>query len=238
MGDAIAANLFMLGFAYQKGHVPVSAQALLKAIEINGVAIHATQAAFRWGRKAALDLAAVTRAAMPAQPVLLQRPQNLKALLEDRTAFLTAHQNAAYANRYRCLVERVRAVKQQHRKTDVFTKAVASSLFRLLAPLRFLRSTAFDPFGRTEERRQERQLAKEYVRWLEDLLPRFTEADFDAALGLARLREQVRGFGPVKQASMASADMRRESPMQRLYAKKQTSTELFASMLETISLAR
>ena len=302
MGDAIAANLFMLGFAYQKGHVPVSAQALLKAIEINGVAIPANQAAFRWGRKAALDLAAVTRAAMPAQPVLLQRPQNLKALLEDRTTFLTAYQNAAYASRYRALVERVQAVERQHRKTDLFTKAVASNLFklmackdeyevarlytdgafrerlerefegmprlrfnlappvfnrrdvhghlakksygpwmwhafRLLAPLRFLRGTAFDPFGRTEERRQEQQLVKEYLRWLEDLLPRFTEADFDTALALARLPEQIRGFGHVKQANMASADVRRQSLLQKLYGQKQTSSELATPLLETISFA-
>ena len=282
MGDAIAANLFMLGFAYQKGHVPVSAAALLQAIEINGVAVQANQAAFRWGRKAALDLAAVTRVAMPAQPVLLQLPQNLQALLEDRVSFLTAYQNAAYALRYRAMVERVLAVERQHRKTDVLAKAVAYNLFklmackdeyevarlytdgsfrerlerefegtprlrfnlapplfnqrdahghpvkksygpwmwqafRLLAPMRFLRGTAFDPFGRTDERRQERQLIEDYRRWVEELLQRFAEADFDVALSLARLPEQIRGFGHVKQSSMEAARIRREALMGKLY---------------------
>ena len=284
MGDAIATNLFMLGFAYQKGHVPVSADALLQAIEINGVAIQANQTAFGWGRKAALDLPAVTRTAMPAQPVLIQRPQKLEALLVDRTAFLTAYQDAAYARRYRSLVERVRAAEQQHRKSEVLATAVASSLFKLmaykdeyevarlytdrrfkerlekefdgkprlrfnlappvfnrrdahgnpvkqsygpwmlhvfrvLAPLRFLRGTRFDPFGGTEERCQERALANDYRQWVEQLLLRLGEADFEVALLLAKLPEQIRGFGHVKQASIAAAGIRRDALMEKLYAK-------------------
>ncbi len=282
LGDAVAANVFMLGFAYQKGHVPVSAEALLKAIEINGVAVKSNQAAFRWGRKAAMDLAAVTRAAMPAQSVLVQRPQNLKALIADRVAFLKDYQNDAYAKRYRSLVERVLAVEHQHRKSDVLARAVAANLFklmaykdeyevarlytdgrfrerlarefegrprlrfnlapavfnqrdphghaakksygpwmwhvfRLLASLRILRGTAFDPFGRTEERRQERQLVEDYQRWVEALLPRLADADFDVALSLARLPEQIRGFGHVKRASITAAASRRDALLRKLY---------------------
>src|SRR5690606_31150385 len=80
-GDAIATNLFMLGLAFQRGLVPVSSAALRRAIEINGVAVQANQAAFAWGRRAALDLGAVLRIAAPAQAVKLERPQSLAAMV-------------------------------------------------------------------------------------------------------------------------------------------------------------
>ncbi|MFM9926225.1 indolepyruvate ferredoxin oxidoreductase family protein [Variovorax sp. H27-G14] len=273
MGDAIAANLFLLGFAFQKGCVPLSAEALNKAIEINGVAVKANQSAFRWGRKAALDLAAVTREATPQQVVALQRPQSFEARVKDRTAFLKAYQNAAYAQRYAELVERVRAVEQQGRGTTLLAKAVASGLFKLMAykdeyevarlytdkrfmqklgeqfegkpVLRFhlappllgrrdaegralktsfgpwmlgafrvlamcrgLRGTALDVFGRTAERRMERQLIDDYRAMVEDLLARFERIDFDTALSLARLPEQIRGFGHVKEESVVTARVR------------------------------
>jgi len=134
MGDAIAANLFMLGFAFQKGHVPSSPAAILKAIEINGVGIKSNQAAFRWGRKAALDLPAVMREAMPAHAVLMpKKSRTLEALVTDRVAFLTSYQNAEYAHAYRALVGRVQAREAAHRKSDVLTNAVAANLFKLMA---------------------------------------------------------------------------------------------------------
>jgi indolepyruvate ferredoxin oxidoreductase len=71
-GDSIASNLFMLGYAYQRGAVPVSAAALERAIELNGVAVELNQRAFRWGRRAAVDLTLVERRAIPSgqcQPV-------------------------------------------------------------------------------------------------------------------------------------------------------------------------
>ena len=282
LGDAISANLFMLGFAFQKGCVPLSAAALLKAIEINGVGVKANQAAFRWGRKAALDLPGVMREAMPSQPVLMpSKPPSLAALLADRAAFLTSYQNAGYAASYRALVERVQAAESKLRHSDVLTRAVASNLFKLmaykdeyevarlytdgrflkklseefeetarlriylappapgkvdaagkpvkqafgawmlpvfkgLAKLRFLRGTAFDFFGRTQERRQERQLVVDYRQFVEDLLSRFDSIDFDAALGLARIPEQIRGFGHVKQASFEAAKVRRQALLEKL----------------------
>ena len=90
-------------------------------------------------------------------------------------------------------------------------------VFRLLASLRILRGTAFDPFGRTEERRQERQLVEDYQRWVEALLPRLADADFDVALSLARLPEQIRGFGHVKRASITAAASRRDALLRKLY---------------------
>lgn len=63
MGDAIATNLFMLGYAWQRGLVPISFEALMRAIELNGAAIEMNKTAFAWGRLAAIDLAAVLEAA-------------------------------------------------------------------------------------------------------------------------------------------------------------------------------
>ena len=80
--------------------------------------------------------------------------------------------------------------------------------FRLLAKLRGLRGTALDPFGRTAERRMERQLIEDYRAMVEDLLARFDRIDFDTALSLARLPEQIRGFGHVKEESVVSARVR------------------------------
>ena len=82
--------------------------------------------------------------------------------------------------------------------------------FRLLARLKGLRGTPFDPFGRTEERRMERALIKQYERDLAEVLPKHDAATHDAIVALAELPLQIRGFGPVKQANEAKAAKRRE----------------------------
>ncbi|MEL6884791.1 MAG: indolepyruvate ferredoxin oxidoreductase family protein [Pseudomonadota bacterium] len=82
--------------------------------------------------------------------------------------------------------------------------------FRLLARLKGLRGTPFDPFGRTEERRMERALIKQYERDLAEVLPKHAAATHDAIVALAELPLQIRGFGPVKQANEAKAAKRRE----------------------------
>ena len=133
MGDSIAANLFMLGFAFQKGLLPVSEAALMRAIELNGVAIEANQKAFRWGRRAASDLHAVERIAMPAQPLVLKIPETLATLVRYRVDYLTAYQNAAYASEYQTLVESVKQAEARLGQGDKLARAVAKSLFKLMA---------------------------------------------------------------------------------------------------------
>ena len=133
MGDSIATNLFMLGFAFQKGLIPLSEASLARAIELNGVAVDANKQAFLWGRRAAADLQAVDRVASPAQPVVMQMPQSLDKLIERRVGFLTAYQNAAYAQRYRAYVERVREAEAELGRGDALAKAVAKYLFKLMA---------------------------------------------------------------------------------------------------------
>jgi indolepyruvate ferredoxin oxidoreductase len=133
MGDSIATNLFMLGYSYQQGLIPLSEASLMRAIELNGVAVDANKKAFLWGRRAAVDLEAVDRIASPVRPVVVQIPESVDKLLERRVEFLTRYQNAAYAQRYRDRVERVRAAVAQAGLDDSLTKAVAKNLFKLMA---------------------------------------------------------------------------------------------------------
>ena len=133
LGDSIATNLFMLGFAFQKGLVPVSGAALARAIELNGVAVEANKAAFLWGRRAAVDLSQVERFTVPSQPPVVQPPQSLEAMVRKHAAFLTGYQNAAYAQRYQAFIERVRVAEAKLGPGERFAKAVARSLFKLMA---------------------------------------------------------------------------------------------------------
>ncbi|MBI1209791.1 MAG: indolepyruvate ferredoxin oxidoreductase family protein [Azospirillum sp.] len=114
LGDSIAANLFMLGVAWQQGLIPLSRQAILRAIEINGAAVRLNTEAFQWGRRAADNLAAVEAAAAKAIPIDTtalphrQPSRTLDEAIDRRVQVLTAYQDAAYADRYRAVVERVR----------------------------------------------------------------------------------------------------------------------------------
>ncbi|WP_423457855.1 indolepyruvate ferredoxin oxidoreductase family protein [Ottowia sp. VDI28] len=277
MGDAIAANLFLLGFAFQKGFIPVSSAALLKAIDINGVAVKANQTAFQWGRKAALDLPAVLREATPAQVVAVTRPSSNAMRVADRAQALTAYQHAGYAKKYSDFVARVQRVESEHGGNGELAQAVAANLFklmaykdeyevarlftdgrfeaqlaeqfegtprlrfhlappilgqrdasgvpvkrtfgpwmmhgfRLLARLRWLRGTSFDVFGKTAERRMERQLIEDYRAIVEQILALAHQHGFEAmrspALAIARVPEQIRGYGHVKEKSVAEARAR------------------------------
>src|SRR5918995_2647373 len=106
LGDAIATNLFMVGVAYQKGLLPVSAAAIERAIELNRVALDMNRRAFLWGRRAAHDLAAVEARAVPAAELPdHRRPSaSLDETIQRRVAYLSAYQDAAYAARYRARV--------------------------------------------------------------------------------------------------------------------------------------
>ena len=139
LGDAIYANPLMLGYAWQRGWVPLHRASIRRAIELNEVQVERNLAAFEWGRQAAHDLAAVMRQAMPAQPVRLVRPDRtpLDALITHHVDFLTAYQHAAWAERYRSLVQQVRAAEQALGSavngSEALTKAVATQLFKLMA---------------------------------------------------------------------------------------------------------
>jgi indolepyruvate ferredoxin oxidoreductase len=297
LGDAIATNLFMLGYAYQKGRVPVSAAAIDRAIGLNGVAVAFNRSAFRWGRRAALDLAAVAARAVPpdAAPESHRPSATLDELVARRVAFLTQYQNAGYAERYAGRVRRLRdieaagvpgstalteaaaralfkvmAYKDEYEVARLYTesdflKRVADQFegpyelrvhlappllaerdpatghlkkrvygpwmlgaFRLLARLRFLRGTPFDPFGRSRERRGERQLIAEYEALLDEIERGLSPQNHAAAVELARLPLEVRGFGHVKDASLARARPRQAELLARFRAPPE-STALAAA---------
>ena len=273
LGDAIATNLFLLGYAWQKGWVPVSEASLDKAIELNGAAVEMNRQALLWGRRAAVDLAAVQRAVSPA-PVIRLRPESLDERIARRAAELTAYQDAAYARRYTDFVARVRAAEAPL-GSEALTDAVARNYFKLLAykdeyevarlfadpafragldarfeggytlrfhlaptflarpdpdsgrikkivfgpwmekafswlaRLRRLRGTPFDPFGYHPERKAERALIAQYEADIGALLDGLDAARLPRAIALARLPEDIRGFGHVKAWSMKKAAEKR-----------------------------
>jgi indolepyruvate ferredoxin oxidoreductase len=274
MGDSIASNLFMLGYAFQLGLIPLTSAAIEKAIELNGVAVNLNQQAFLWGRRAAFDLPGVQAAANP-QADFVQEPKDLS--LEQRLASnaktLGEYQNRAYGERYLALVHKVRDAESRLFPGEhlALTEAVAFNAFKLLAykdeyevarlysngeftrqlqaqfegdyrlefhlapswlakrdpnsgaprkrsfgpwmlkafdvlaKFKFLRGTAFDPFGRSLERRQERELIDSYVADIELILSRLNAGNRHTALSLARLPERIRGYGHVKESAMKAA---------------------------------
>jgi indolepyruvate ferredoxin oxidoreductase len=125
-GDAIGANLFMVGYAWQQGLLPLSREAIERAIELNGVAVAFNRQAFLWGRRAAAEPAAVEALAGLRQA--RSEPATLDELVAKRRAFLQDYQDSAYAERYASRVERVLAAGGPD-----LALAVARSLFKLMA---------------------------------------------------------------------------------------------------------
>jgi len=124
----------MLGYAWQKGRVPLGEAAIMRAIELNGVAVEFNKTAFRWGRVAAHDPVAVLRLAAPAQVVEFKRRQSLDEIVKRRVELLTAYQNAAYAEQYLAFVGRVRARENEFGgKQQRLSEAVARYLYKLMA---------------------------------------------------------------------------------------------------------
>ena len=135
MGDAIATNMLLLGYAYQKGWVPVGGASLERAIELNGVAVEFNKQSFLWGRRAAVDLERVERLAKPAEVISIGEhfSRTLDELIERRVQFLTDYQDARYAERYRALVQRVRKRESEVTASSKLTEAVARYYAKLLA---------------------------------------------------------------------------------------------------------
>jgi indolepyruvate ferredoxin oxidoreductase len=262
--------MFMLGYAFQKGHVPLQEASIMKAIELNGVSVGFNKAAFNWGRTAAHDLASVVKLTTPAQVIEFKRSQSLDDVIKRRVELLTAYQDDGYAQQYKAFVERVRAEEARLGKGSRLAEAVAKYLYKLmaykdeyevarlytdpafmekigamfegdiklkfhlappmfakhdkeghlvkqeygpwmmkafkvLAKLKGLRGTPFDPFGHTGERRTERALIKDYRALVEALLPKLTADNLAQAVAIASIPEDIRGFGHVKERNLKAA---------------------------------
>jgi indolepyruvate ferredoxin oxidoreductase len=271
MGDSIATNAFLLGFAFQKGTIPLSLDALLRAIEINGAAVEMNKQAFAWGRLAAHDIGRV-RSVIQFRARAATPTRSLDEAIALRAEFLKAYQDEAYAARYCAAVERVRTAEAAAAPASrELTEAVAKNLFklmaykdeyevarlyadrafadkiagtfdgdfrlkfhlappllarrdkatgklvkrefggwmihgfRLLARLRFLRGTAFDPFGRSAERRAERRLIEDYLDLIDRRIAGLRPEQIGLLAKLTRLPETIRGYGHIKEANIAKA---------------------------------
>jgi indolepyruvate ferredoxin oxidoreductase len=138
-GNAIATNIFLLGYAYQRGAVPLAAESIEEAITLNGEAVAMNLAAFRWGRRAAVDAEAVEALVRPpaaeATPSDSRRlSETVEEAIERRATFLKSYQSRRYARRYRKLVERVQAAEAATIPgAAALTDAVARYLFKLMA---------------------------------------------------------------------------------------------------------
>ena len=265
-GDSIATNVFMMGYAYQRGLLPVGAEAIGQAIELNGVAVDANKRTFALGRLAAHDRATVEAAAGPAGKPEPESARSLDDLIARRIDYLTGYQDRAYAERYAETVLRIEAAERErapgmsglaeatarnlfklmaykdeyevarlytsgdfetklrrqfegalklkfhlappllarrHPETGHLVKREFGpwifSAFKLLARFKGLRGTAFDIFGRSAERRQERRLIEDYLETLAALAAGLDADNHALAVEIAKLPEEIRGFGHVKE---------------------------------------
>ncbi|WP_024518563.1 indolepyruvate ferredoxin oxidoreductase family protein [Bradyrhizobium sp. Tv2a-2] len=271
MGDSIATNPFMLGFAFQKGAIPLSLEALMRAIEINGAAVEMNKQAFTWGRLAAHDMARV-RSVIQFRARAAQPLRSLDDVIDVRAKFLTDYQDKAYADRYLAAVAKVRKAETAALPASTeLTEAVAKNLFKLmaykdeyevarlytdgsfakrlsdkfdgdfqlkfylappifaqrdpatghlqkkeyggwmihafrwLAKLKRLRGTAFDPFGRTTERKAERKLIEDYLAMIEQRIAGLRPEHIPLLAKLARVPETIRGYGHIKEENIRKA---------------------------------
>ncbi|MGO8832004.1 MAG: indolepyruvate ferredoxin oxidoreductase family protein [Roseiarcus sp.] len=134
VGNAIGANMFVLGYAYQAGYVPLSSPAIRRAIALNGEAVTMNLAAFDWGRAAFVDPSAIQANLGGGAQAAPAGEQTLETIVARRAAFLAAYQNAAYAARYESLVARVAdAEARRAPKASGLAATVARNLFKLMA---------------------------------------------------------------------------------------------------------
>ncbi|HXN43477.1 MAG TPA: indolepyruvate ferredoxin oxidoreductase family protein, partial [Xanthobacteraceae bacterium] len=284
MGDSIATNLFMLGYAFQQGLVPLSLEVIERAIELNGVAVEANKRTFAWGRLAAHDRAKVEAVARPAMTRSEPAAEpTLADIVARRAEFLRRYQSTRYAKRYRSRIAAVEAAEQARAPAQSgLAEAAAHNLFKLmaykdeyevarlytdgaflnhlhqqfegdfrlefhlappllasrdpvtgelrkraygrwifpafkvLARLRRLRGTFLDVFGYTEERRTERRLIREYETILKEIAAALVPDNHPLAIEIARVPEQIRGFGHIKQRNLGKAQERQAALLEAL----------------------
>jgi indolepyruvate ferredoxin oxidoreductase len=125
--------MFMLGYAWQKGQVPLSEASILKAIELNNVSVGFNKSAFLWGRTAAHDLPSLVKMTTPAKVIEFKRTQTLDDIVKKRIELLTAYQDVNYANQYKAFVDQVRAEEAKLGAGTRLTEAVARYYYKLMA---------------------------------------------------------------------------------------------------------
>ena len=132
MGDTIYVNPMILGFAWQKGWIPMHRESLVRAIELNEVAVQNNLTAFEWGRHAAHHLDVLLQHIQPVQTIQFKKRESLEDLVANRIARLSAYQDAAYAQRYASFIDKVKAAEAPLGKT-LLSETVARQLYKLMA---------------------------------------------------------------------------------------------------------
>ncbi|MEM9706111.1 MAG: indolepyruvate ferredoxin oxidoreductase family protein [Pseudomonadota bacterium] len=276
LGDSIGTNMCLVGFAYQQGLIPLSGEAIVRAIELNGVAVTMNTQAFEYGRVAAHEGDEFWARFGDRSEQSLVGEETLHAVIARRTAELTEYQDKSYAETYAAFVKRVWRIDQSIANgVDDLTDAVARSLFKLMAykdeyevarlftrekfrrdlaeefegdykvsfnlapplfarrdpitgepkKMRFgswmmpafsllargkrLRGTQLDVFGRTAERRVERRLIDEYRDTIEKVIAKLETRNYADAVTIARLPEEIRGYGHIKEKNIEKVEARR-----------------------------
>jgi indolepyruvate ferredoxin oxidoreductase len=134
LGDSLYTNPMMLGYAWQKGWIPLQRASLLRAIELNEVQVENNKTAFEWGRRAAHDAASVMSLLAPAQVIEFKPRETLDTLVQRRVEFLTGYQDAAYARAYEDFVRRVQQAEAAALPgRTALSETVARNLFKLMA---------------------------------------------------------------------------------------------------------
>jgi indolepyruvate ferredoxin oxidoreductase len=136
LGDAIATNMMMMGYAYQQGLLPLSAESIQQAIELNGVSVKMNTQAFLLGRLAAADptrLAQMIKGKDEAAAPKTLDAMSLDEIIAHRSELLTGYQNAALAKRYRERVDQVRKAAKDGGYGEALPRAVAINYAKLLA---------------------------------------------------------------------------------------------------------
>jgi len=136
MGDEISTNIFMVGYAWQKGLLPLRRDSIMRAIELNGVAIEANKKAFNYGRLAAHDPATIEQLSQDVKGHDEQETlsEDLETLINKRSKYLTQYQNKAYADRYLSTIVKVREAEENiTRESEALTEAAARYLHKLMA---------------------------------------------------------------------------------------------------------
>jgi indolepyruvate ferredoxin oxidoreductase len=128
LGDSIFINPMVMGFAWQRGWIPLTQDAIMRAIELNGVQVEANKLAFTWGRWCAQDLAKVQALAQPLQVVNFKARESLQSILQKRMGWLEQYQDKAYAKQYMSFVQDV-----QQKTSAQVAEAVARNLYKLMA---------------------------------------------------------------------------------------------------------
>lgn len=292
IGDSIASNMLLLGFAYQNGFIPLQAASISAAIRLNNVAVDLNEQAFLLGRQVAVNNKSIESLVATLEPVVAPL-EPLDEIIRWRADYLIDYQNSEYSKRYLGLLDEIENLERAFKEAGdlpnqpdgfagEFTKNVAKSLFKLMAykdeyevarlysgkefwqglsrqfegdwklnfymaspiiskreplsghlikrrlpgfllkifpliaRLKFLRGSVFDPFGKTKERKIERQLIAQFSADIKAVASRLSQKNYQQAVRFANAPMQIKGFGHIKTNNIDLYQQARKTILQQI----------------------